>query len=343
MIGPNPPLSKRTRSFLRLVSAVLPLLAACTRAPTAPPTPKPGEDALIPPALTLTLSDGAHIPVRVWPARASSGPEPRAVILALHGFGDSRDAWEWIAPSLARAGFAVYAPDQRGFGAAPDRGGWAGTRRMVQDAREEAAWLHARFPALPLYLAGESMGGAIALRVIETPGAPPLAGTILLAPAIWRFDSATRATLALMDGLAPHWRFDARNSPVHVVPTDNIAALRRLYFDPLTLHGAELHSLRGLVDLMAAAFADAPHARPPILAVYGDADQLVPPAATAAFWRALPPQARRDLIRGGHHLLFRDRDGARVTRDVIAWIDHPDTLLPSGGDAAAAAWMASRP
>jgi hypothetical protein len=65
----------------------------------------------------FTLASGQSLPYRDWLPKQP----PRAVVLALHGFNDSRDAWAMPAPHLAAAGIAVFAPDQRGFGAAPGR------------------------------------------------------------------------------------------------------------------------------------------------------------------------------------------------------------------------------
>ncbi len=62
----------------------------------------------------FTMADGARLPARVW--LPPDGQAPAAVILALHGFNDSRDQWALPAPVFADAGIAVYAPDQRGFG-----------------------------------------------------------------------------------------------------------------------------------------------------------------------------------------------------------------------------------
>ena len=67
--------------------------------------PAQTEDAFV-------MADGVRLPYREWlPER-----EPWAVVLALHGMNDSRDAWEIPAPELNAAGIAVFAPDQRGFG-----------------------------------------------------------------------------------------------------------------------------------------------------------------------------------------------------------------------------------
>ena len=72
------------------------------------------------------MPDGMRLPYRTW----LPDGEPWAVVLALHGMNDSRDAWEYPAPELATHGVAVFAPDQRGFGdrrraaTGPEHGHW---------------------------------------------------------------------------------------------------------------------------------------------------------------------------------------------------------------------------
>ncbi|WP_051537303.1 alpha/beta fold hydrolase [Asaia prunellae] len=287
----------------------------------------------------LALSDGTDAPMRVWPAIG----RPRALVLALHGFGDSRDAWEFSAPQLAAAGIETIAPDLRGFGETDSRGHWSSTARMVQDAREEMEWVHSRHPDLPLYLMGESMGGAVATLLATAPPRDAISGVILISPAIWRFDLFSRLVLDGLDVIAPDWVFTGAHVPGEHIATNNLAALRRLYFDPLTLHEFRLDTLRGLVRLMASGQNAASHVRLPLLVLYGDQDQMIPAPPMAAFWKRLPASARRDLIPGGHHLLLRDRNGRNATSDIASWILYPDHFLPSGGDIAAAAWMAGDP
>jgi hypothetical protein len=79
-----------------------------------------------------------------------------------------------------------------------------------------------------------------------------------------------------------------------------------------------------------------------MLVAYGGRDQLVPAAATAAAWSALPADVRRGFYPAGYHLLMRDLTRAAVIDDVSSWILTPDQALPSGGDIAAASWMAGQ-
>jgi alpha-beta hydrolase superfamily lysophospholipase len=59
------------------------------------------------------LADGVSLPYRVYPA---SG-QVRVVVLALHGYTDSRDAFVYLAGDLNPHGVTIYAPDQSSFGA----------------------------------------------------------------------------------------------------------------------------------------------------------------------------------------------------------------------------------
>ena len=112
----------------------------------------------------FTMPDGARLPYRAW---LPAGP-PSAVVLALHGFNDSRDAWEYPGAGFAAAGLAVYAPDQRGFGEAPGAGAVAGHRRAGgRRAPRWRGWCGRAIPGVPLVLMGESMGAAV-LMVLAT-------------------------------------------------------------------------------------------------------------------------------------------------------------------------------
>jgi alpha-beta hydrolase superfamily lysophospholipase len=271
--------------------------------------------------------DGTLLPVRAWLPEGS----PRAVMLALHGFNDYSNAFAEAGPRFAAAGIATYAYDQRGFGAAPRRGSWAGADRMVDDALTALRLLRQRHANLPLYLLGESMGGAVAVlasvRLRDACDRPD--GIILLAPAVWGRAAMTvfeRVGLWLA-GLMPAMRWSPRLVPMRIRASDNIATLRALGADPLVIKETRSDTLNGLVDLMGAALQAAPRFAARALILYGAHDQIVPRRPVEAFIAALPTAAaaRQDVAfyPAGYHLLLRDLGGPKVIADIIAWIDDP--------------------
>ena len=295
----------------------------------------------------LVTRDGAVLPLRHW---ATDGA-PRAIVLALHGFNDYSNAFADAGDEMARHGIETYAYDQRGFGRAPQRGRWGGTDRMVDDAVTAMTLLRARHPGVPLYVMGESMGGAVAIlaanRTSTSDGRPN--GFILLAPAVWGRDTMNvfeRVGLWLAD-LMPHVEWSPDLIPMHIRPSDNQKMLRGLANDPLVIKTARSEALTGLVDLMSEALDAAPRFSVKSLILYGEQDQVVPRTPVARFVSALPPAAaarqRVAYYRAGYHLLLRDLEGESVLNDVIAWIDDPQAPLPSGADRNARPRLTGRP
>ena len=312
---------------------------------------RPTTEATVPTRFTGTefiAADGARLPLRKW---LPQGPV-RAVILALHGFNDYGNAFEMPAKVWAARGIATYAYDQRGFGGAPGRGSWAGEGALAVDAVVATRILRRAYPGRPLYLLGESMGGAIGTLavtgamsgVIAGPDGMPRAdvdGIILSAPAVWgraTMDLWPRVALFAAARFFPTANLSGRG--LRIVASDNLPMLQALARDPLVLKGARVDTVYGLVDLMDSALAAAPRLDAPMLLLYGAHDEIVPPRPLAEFVANLPPEPRRPrrlaYYPGGYHLLLRDLAGGTVAEDVASWIFDPAAPLPSRADAAAA-------
>ena len=319
---------------------LLVLLASCTGVPKfgVPVTPVPA--SLRTADDVFTMPDGAQLPVKTWTPIGA----PRAVVLALHGFNDSRDAWDLPGPTLALAGMAVFAPDQRGFGAAPDRGFWPGAQVLADDAAAMLETLRMRYPGVPLYAMGESMGGAVLMTLAGRARAPAVDGWVLLSPAVWgrkQMGIALSSGLWVVSSTVPGLSVTGAEIPLEIKASDNRAALLKLARDPLTIRRTRFDTLRGLTDLMDDAQAAAARLHGPVFVLYGAEDNVVPDDAAARAWAKMPPGTRFGFYRHGYHLLLRDLDRAAPTEDVISWIERPGAWLPSGADLAAASWEAA--
>ena len=291
-------------------------------------------------AIAFHMPDGADLPLRVWypwdrPAEA--------VILALHGFNDYSKGFAAPGKGMARRGFIFYAYDQRGFGLAPQRGIWAGETQMMDDLRVAARLVKARHPDLPLFLLGESMGGAVIMNAAVSEDPPPADGMILAAPAVWGWQTLSPLARKITE-TAAHvipW--------VTVVPTgfhaeasSNRAALRELARDPLVIKETRIDTALGLVNLMTHAFDAAPKLdKPRWLVMFGDHEAILDRGAVNEAlpqFRDLPPeQGRVAIYAHGYHLLLRDFNQYTVYDDMAAWIRDPAAPLPSGADKRGAA------
>jgi len=280
----------------------------------------------------LMMSDGATLPLRSW---LPDGP-PRAVLIALHGMNDYSNAFDAAGKQLAQAGIATYAYDQRGFGQGPHPGVWTGTDTLVRDLKEARDILSARHPGAPVYVLGESMGGAVAMVARAQSEPLPVEGAILLAPAVWgraNMNVFERSALWLAAHAMPWAHLSAEG--IKITPSDNVEMLRALGRDPLVLKKTRADAVWGLVNLMDEAYDEAGRVRGPVLMLYGKKDEIIPKEPSFEVMRRLGPQARIAYYDNGYHMLARDLEGATVIADMAAWIFDRQAPLPSGADESA--------
>lgn len=272
------------------------------------------------------MADGYRLPVTVWQAEA-----PAAMLLALHGFNDYRNAFDGPAAYFAASNITTYAYDQRGFGETVQRGLWPGDDVLEADAAGMAKLLCEKHPDLPLFLLGESMGGAVAINMQQV--APCVAGMVLVGPAVWGWQTMPfwqRNTLRLAAHLAPAKTLTGEG--LQITPSDNTEMLRALGRDPLVIKATRIDTMYGLTNLMEAALLSSSRLSVPTLILYGEKDEIIPHDPTCVMLERLPDQStmRFVLYPDGYHMLMRDLQAEVVLRDVVAWVADQDASLPSG-------------
>jgi pimeloyl-ACP methyl ester carboxylesterase len=103
----------------------------------------------------VVMPDGQTLFVKTWQPKG----EIKAVILALHGYGDhvistfDRAASYWKQQGILTIGY-----DQRGFGHNPSFGYWPGGQRLVQDMHYMIERVRKSYPDQPFYIMGHKHG-----------------------------------------------------------------------------------------------------------------------------------------------------------------------------------------
>lgn len=288
--------------------------------------PRLADDAII-------AIDGYRLPLSRWLPE----DEPCRVVLGLHGFNDYRATFDNLAGHLRSGCTAFYAYDHRGFGGTAERGQWPGRARLVNDATNAVQLLRERYPDKPLYIIGESMGGAIAMLTLAQDHPPSVDGAVLLAPGVWTRDVQPwymRTALWLGIRLASGLRIP--NDLIDVRPSDDPDVLEYWRSHPMVLKRSRVASLYGVSNLMDAAVAAADRLQQRLLVLYGGADEIIPPPATCLLLRQLDGAAadwRFVYYPDGHHQLTRYSGEAATIADVSAWLESPAAILPSGSQA----------
>lgn len=302
--------------FLELSACATPQIQERGKTPTEPQLET---DAFM-------TSDGVRLGLQVWTA-----DETVAVVAGLHGMNDYSKTFSMLGPWLAERGVMTYALDQRGFGRSPHRGVWPGADLLLGDAKSFIEAVRAAHPGLPLYVMGVSMGASVALATLAGEGAPPIAGLVLVSPAVWGWSSLNLFYRMLL-WTAAHTFPGAvlTGQSLDIVPSDNVEMLRDNFHDELFIKKTRADSIYGLVTLMEKGFMSADRITVPTLLLYGEKDQIIPRRPVENVMRRLKGETRVVLYENGYHMLLRDLQAETVWTDIHSWFSGMRANLPSG-------------
>lgn len=272
----------------------------------------------------FTSYDNTGLPLRAWlPAEKTTG-----VIIALHGFNDYSNFMKDAASFFNDNQLAIYAYDQRGFGETGTRGRWSGSRTFTKDLATFVTLIKTHYPDTPLYILGDSMGGAVTILTMSGEDPPDVDGLILVAPAVWARSEMPfyqRLSLSIAAHIMPWLKVTGES--LQITPSDNIEMLRELGRDPLVIKETRIDVLYGLSNLMDEAFNAAEQLQNRLLLVYGEKDEIIPREPVLSFYRRLPLRSRGQqkmiLYDQGYHMLLRDLQAAEVLQDIVDWINDP--------------------
>lgn len=250
--------------------------------------------------------------------------EARAVILCVHGLGLHNGTWEPFGKAMTERGFAVYAIDVRGFGSWMEA---RGRERVdfascLEDVRRTLKVIKRAHKSLPVFILGESMGGAIALRI--TAMYPDLVdGLISSVPAGDRFNQTkTSIKVALRLINDPDKPFNVGEGVVKQA-TKNQDLREAWLNDPLAKLELTPRELLQFDRFMKGNRRSARKIKDkPVLMVQGSKDKLVRPRGTMElFDRLATAQKKFVLITDAEHLIFEENQFSKADIDLVEkWI-----------------------
>ncbi|KAK7036472.1 hypothetical protein VNI00_011669 [Paramarasmius palmivorus] len=264
--------------------------------------------------------------------------QPKAAVVFVHGFAEHVGRYDHIHHQYPEHGIGLFTYDQRGFGrTALDKNhsktsAWGKTswKNQMEDIEWALAQAKEKFPGVPVFLMGHSMGGGEVLGYAtdKTRDTSALAGIIATSPLIQQTKPASKL-LRWIGGKA------STLSPYTVIPVElNVDDLshdpkfNEAYAkDPLIKASG---SLRGVSDMLSKG--DELHQRLyqdwpknlPVLFVHGTGDKITSYEATQAFHDKISAEDKKIVpIDGGYHELQNEPDGVKdqLVNEVFAFID----------------------
>jgi alpha-beta hydrolase superfamily lysophospholipase len=270
----------------------------------------------------LRSADGTKLFYRRW-----SAPEPRALLLFVHGVGEHSGRYIHVAEHFAALGFSCFAHDCRGSGHSE------GPRGVIQryseylddlDALVECA--REQYPSNKVFLVGHSQGGTIALAyALDHPDR--MEGIIASAPALgvhlddlptWKVWLAKIAPIIgrALPGLS------VNNGIIPEYLSHDPAVARAYTSDPLVHDRAVMCWYVEYVRTQADILTRAPELQTPCLIMQGTADRLAPLQQTKVFYdRLTSPDTKMITYDGYYHEILNEVEKERVFKDMGDWLE----------------------
>lgn len=296
---------------------LVPILALLTLAACAPKE-QAFDAATHKPAMAkeaFTAADGELLAARSWTVR-----NPRAVVIAVHGFNDYSNAFEGAGKYFRKRGIATFAYDQRGFGRSPETGIWAGEQNLTRDLADFTQVIAKKYPNTRIFLLGESMGGGVVMLAASQYDLP-VSGLVLSAPAVWGRGSMPFFYRAMLWGSAhtlPGYKVTGEGLKIQA--SNNIPMLRALGKDPLVIKATRMDAIYGLVNLMGDAYDAPERIHHPNLLIYGFKDEVIPKRPIKDIQPRLGGDASHIFYDEGYHMLMRDLQAKDVLKDIADWM-----------------------
>ncbi|XP_031568670.1 monoglyceride lipase-like [Actinia tenebrosa] len=268
--------------------------------------------------------DGLVLFTRQW---RTNKEEPTALIFISHGFGEHSGRYsDFLVPALVAEGFLVFSHDHVGHGQSDgERAQIDSFETYVRDVYQHIDEMAAKYPSLPVFLFGHSMGGAIAiLTAMERPKF--FTGVVLSAPAIEldpKSDTKCMRCLGrLLLHIAPSTQVIAAIDPA--VTCRNSDKVEEYRTDLLVWHeGIKVGwglALAHAVDKIQANIANIDW---PFIVLHGSADNLTMVDGSVQLEQVAKSSDKTIKIYEGyyHELLNEPRKYSEVVKsDIIEWL-----------------------
>ena len=249
----------------------------------------------------------------------------KAVFLCVHGLGLHNGTYEPLGKQLSSLGYPVYAIDVRGFGSWMEAKGreCVDFEGCLADIKSTLKVIRRAHPGKPVFLLGESMGGAIALRAVARY--PELVdGLVSSVPAGDRFKQGQTSLKVALHFLAGPDRPMNVGESVIKQATDKPELRAAWQNDPLARMKLSPKELIQFQSFMNQNHESAREIKDkPVLIVQGVLDKLVRPEGTVELFNKLSTTDKEiALIPNGEHLIFEENQFSdQVVEKLVAWVE----------------------
>jgi alpha-beta hydrolase superfamily lysophospholipase len=263
--------------------------------------------------------DNMELFAQVWEPQVVS---PRAVVCLVHGLGEHSSRYAHVADALAKEGFVLFSFDLRGHGRS---GGARGHMNSIDDFMQDISLLleqaRTRYPGLPVFLYGHSLGGILVLHY-GLKHKPNVKGVIATSPGLHTALEKQPVKILLanvLGALMPTSTLPSGLDP-KAISRDN-TVVETYMNDPLVHDKISLGFGKIMLGVTKWTLENAGKFPVPLLLLHGKGDEIAFYSSSTEFAAPLQDRATLVLWDGAYHELHNEPEKAEVFKTMMMWMD----------------------
>jgi acylglycerol lipase len=261
--------------------------------------------------------DGIDLYARSW----TPEEPPKAVICLVHGHGEHINRYNHVGEAYANAGYAIQGYDSRGHGqSGGPRGYTPSYEALLNDTSDFLTDAKKRYPALPVFLHGHSMGGNQVLNyTLRNPN--ELRGAIVTDPWLKLLSKPGPILAALVKAINVVYPAYTQASGLdQKAISRDPEEVRKYATDPLN-HDRITARLFTVMEAHALwALEHAAELKVPMLLIHGSADGLSSCIGSKEFAQKAGSTVTLRIWDGLYHEPHNEPEKAEVLRAMTDWV-----------------------
>ncbi len=247
---------------------------------------------------------------------------PKAVVCLVHGLGEHSSRYAHVAEAFGKEGFILFGADLRGHGrSGGPRGHISSIEDFMQDIDVLFEQARQRYPGLPLFLYGHSLGGIQVLHYGLTRK-PDVKGVIATSSGL--HTAIEKQTLKVMivkmlGSLLPTVTLPSGLESKTISRDEKV--VQAYNSDPLVHDKISLGLGKAMIGVTSWTLAHAGEFSLPLLLLHGKADALAFPTSSTEFAAPLKEKCTLVLWEDAYHELHNEPEKEEVFKTMTLWMD----------------------
>jgi alpha-beta hydrolase superfamily lysophospholipase len=266
-------------------------------------------------------TDGKMVFAQTWHPEKEISLVLTGVVCLIHGLGEHSGRYEHVARFFTQHNFAVIACDLRGHGQSEGARGYVRSFDVLLDQVDKLLEESSkRFPGVPKFIYGHSMGGNIVISHALTHN-PRVKGVIASAP--WLRASVPVPAIKLLMARVANlvWGGYTEDNQLNTSALSHDPAVVEAYeLDPLVHRRISARLFFSGVEYGKMCLAEAAKLRIPMLVMHGSGDTITDHEASREFVERAGRGVSLKIWEGLFHEIHNEPEHVNVLQHMLDWM-----------------------